>query len=321
MRRRGRKVVLYTLLTVLVLALGIAVGAAQLFGASMALGAFLVGMSSAIDEPARAAFFPRLLPRPLLRSAVPLLNDLGLRGDWKLIRGDNPFFNVTKAIHNGLQGADRELSTEERKEARNAWAAATAQLVGFLYQQRFKDPQHAATLTPLELPNLLAALEHLRGDASAEQVVGLATSLEGFLQNLGRPKALARVVRVREAVAAALAEWSRARFLAEDAAVDRLLDAGRFGEAASAAQRVLEQARAAGEQAYDGAAYDLAMAHFSLARALKMSGGAGAALVPLQEAKQRFERLDGFDDVRIDLRDLDAGSVKLTSFTLTREGR
>jgi MFS family permease len=47
-------------------------GVAQLW--HLALGAFLVGISSAIDEPARASFYPRLLPRPLLRSAVPLIS-------------------------------------------------------------------------------------------------------------------------------------------------------------------------------------------------------------------------------------------------------
>jgi MFS family permease len=47
-------------------------GVAQLW--HLALGAFLVGLSSAVDEPARAAFFPRLLPRTLLRSAVPLIS-------------------------------------------------------------------------------------------------------------------------------------------------------------------------------------------------------------------------------------------------------
>ena len=40
----------------------------------LALGAFLWGASASIDEPARASFFPRLLPRPLLRSAVPLIS-------------------------------------------------------------------------------------------------------------------------------------------------------------------------------------------------------------------------------------------------------
>src|SRR5689334_8137134 len=47
-------------------------GTAQLW--HLALGAFLWGLSAAIDEPARASFFPRLLPRPLLRSAVPLIS-------------------------------------------------------------------------------------------------------------------------------------------------------------------------------------------------------------------------------------------------------
>ena len=40
----------------------------------LALGAFLLGVSNAIDEPTRAAFFPRLLPRAVLRSAVPLVS-------------------------------------------------------------------------------------------------------------------------------------------------------------------------------------------------------------------------------------------------------
>ncbi len=47
-------------------------GVAQLW--HLALGAFLWGFSAAIDEPARASFFPRLLPKPMLRSAVPLIS-------------------------------------------------------------------------------------------------------------------------------------------------------------------------------------------------------------------------------------------------------
>jgi MFS family permease len=47
-------------------------GVAQLW--HLALGAFLWGLAAAIDEPARASFFPRLLPRTLLRSAVPLIS-------------------------------------------------------------------------------------------------------------------------------------------------------------------------------------------------------------------------------------------------------
>lgn len=56
----------------------ILVGGAAMLGVAqlwhLALGAFLWGLSAAIDEPARASFFPRLLPRTLLRSAVPLIS-------------------------------------------------------------------------------------------------------------------------------------------------------------------------------------------------------------------------------------------------------
>src|SRR5665811_1894667 len=36
----------------------------------------------------------------LLRSTVPLMNDLGLLAEWKIISGDQDFFKVTKTIHN-----------------------------------------------------------------------------------------------------------------------------------------------------------------------------------------------------------------------------
>jgi trehalose synthase len=51
----------------------------------------------------------------ILRSEIPLLRDLGLLADWKLITGDQIFFSVTKAIHNGLQGAPRELAPAEQE--------------------------------------------------------------------------------------------------------------------------------------------------------------------------------------------------------------
>ncbi|MDF2701582.1 MAG: glycosyl transferase, group 1 [Rubrobacteraceae bacterium] len=61
----------------------------------------------------------------ILRSEIPLLRDLGILADWKLITGDQTFFSVTKAIHNGLQGAARELTPPEQEtylthSARNA---------------------------------------------------------------------------------------------------------------------------------------------------------------------------------------------------------
>ncbi|KFE71156.1 glycosyltransferase [Hyalangium minutum] len=50
----------------------------------------------------------------LLRSGVALLNDLGLVADWQLIRGDQAFFQVTKRLHNGLQGAPGGFSETDK---------------------------------------------------------------------------------------------------------------------------------------------------------------------------------------------------------------
>jgi trehalose synthase len=50
----------------------------------------------------------------LLRSAVPLLRDLGLEVDWGVISGSQEFFRSTKALHNGLQGSSKPLSAADR---------------------------------------------------------------------------------------------------------------------------------------------------------------------------------------------------------------
>jgi trehalose synthase len=40
----------------------------------------------------------------ILGTLVPLMNDVGLEADWQVIKGADEFFNVTKAMHNSLQG-------------------------------------------------------------------------------------------------------------------------------------------------------------------------------------------------------------------------
>src|SRR5438105_14187767 len=45
---------------------------------------------------------------------VPLMQDAGLEVEWRIIRGQEEFFNVTKTIHNGLQGNPQGLSAEDK---------------------------------------------------------------------------------------------------------------------------------------------------------------------------------------------------------------
>ena len=44
---------------------------------------------------------------------VPLMKSAGLEADWRIINGQDEFFNVTKKIHNGLQGNPQGLTGEE----------------------------------------------------------------------------------------------------------------------------------------------------------------------------------------------------------------
>src|SRR5437870_10363676 len=46
---------------------------------------------------------------------VPLMADAGLQVEWRIIQGHEEFFNVTKAIHNALQGSPQGLSAADRE--------------------------------------------------------------------------------------------------------------------------------------------------------------------------------------------------------------
>ena len=48
----------------------------------------------------------------LLSTHVPLLRDLGLEAEWQVIHGSDDFFAVTKQVHNALQGAEVEWTTQ-----------------------------------------------------------------------------------------------------------------------------------------------------------------------------------------------------------------
>jgi len=196
-----------------------------------------------------------------------------------------------------------EMTVDEREAARAAWANAMAAMLDFLYGQLFKDANFAQNVALHDLPNLIAALEHVRKSATPERVVDLATRLEALIAHLARAKALARVVEIRTEAAQKLCAWGRGQFEAERSAIDRLMEDGRLDEATEAARRLLQKAQASGENAYEGAANDLAMANFTLGRALKQSGAADQAIPHLDEGRQRFQNLGNTRMARVALTD------------------
>ena len=185
---------------------------------------------------------------------------------------------------------------EQLAELQAAWAEAMMQLVELLYDQRSKNSTLQAQLTLLELPNLLALLDRLAKQVEmdlsmAEAVSGIAGRIEQLLATLNRPQALARAVALRKQAAAFLPEWGPARFAHARLDIERLLDQGQLPPAYDQAQALLEQAKAVGPTAYEGADGDLAMAHMLFGRVLSMASKVAPALELLAEAQRLFEAL------------------------------
>jgi trehalose synthase len=54
----------------------------------------------------------------ILYTLVPLMRDAGLEAEWRVIYGRDEFFNVTKTIHNALQGDPTPLTAEQEETFR-----------------------------------------------------------------------------------------------------------------------------------------------------------------------------------------------------------
>jgi trehalose synthase len=75
---------------------------------------------------------------------VPLMSDAGLDVEWRVIVGADEFFDVTKTIHNGLQGSPQGL-TEEQEEVYRRYTAQNAAAIEDEYDFVIvHDPQPAA---------------------------------------------------------------------------------------------------------------------------------------------------------------------------------
>lgn len=80
----------------------------------------------------------------LLRSEVALLLGLGLDVEWQVIAGDTRFFEVTKGMHNALQGGRFTLAPEAREIYLHNNAANASRLDGGYDVYVVHDPQPAA---------------------------------------------------------------------------------------------------------------------------------------------------------------------------------
>jgi trehalose synthase len=81
---------------------------------------------------------------------IPLMQDAGLDVEWRIIRGAEEFFNVTKAIHNALQGAPEGLGDEQREIFRRYNEQNAAEFEDDYDFVVVHDPQPAAMIDDFE---------------------------------------------------------------------------------------------------------------------------------------------------------------------------
>ena len=154
-------------LTMIMVGLVTLLGVAQLW--HLALGAFLWGLSAAIDEPARASFFPRLLPKPLLRSAVPLISTA---------------FASSRIIAPSIAGF--VIAATGAPVTFLMCAAAVSTMIAVLFMVR---PTHTAVRPHGSLiSNFTDSLRYIRANAAFAKVIGAAllnaTLAMGFIHVL-----------------------------------------------------------------------------------------------------------------------------------------
>jgi trehalose synthase len=80
---------------------------------------------------------------------IPLMQDAGLGVEWRIIHGAEDFFNVTKTIHNALQGNPQGLSDEQREVFRRYSELNAAQFDGEYDFIVVHDPQPVAMIDHL----------------------------------------------------------------------------------------------------------------------------------------------------------------------------
>jgi trehalose synthase len=82
----------------------------------------------------------------ILYTLVPLMRDAGLDAEWRVIYGQDEFFDVTKGIHNALQGDPTGLSEEQRETFRRYSRLNAEALEGTFDYVIVHDPQPAGMI-------------------------------------------------------------------------------------------------------------------------------------------------------------------------------
>lgn len=93
----------------------------------------------------------------ILTRMMPLLKELGVEARWDVIRGDERFFAVTKAMHNGLHGVPSPFTEEDRRVFRETTRANLDHIPSWGDFVFIHDPQPIALINEIDREKHLCA--------------------------------------------------------------------------------------------------------------------------------------------------------------------
>jgi trehalose synthase len=131
----------------------VTVGAKRLYDYRPIVGDDVVDEIRELAQPLQGARVVHINATPygggvaeILTTLVPLMRDVGLEAEWQVIHGEDEFFNVTKASHNGLQGMDLAFTDEMKATWREYNELNAAEFEGEYDFIIVHDPQPAGLL-------------------------------------------------------------------------------------------------------------------------------------------------------------------------------
>ena len=132
----------------------------------------------------------------ILYTLIPLMNDVGIEAEWQVMLGREEFYNVTKRLHNALQGNPDSLSDEEWEIFARYQELNAAEVEGDWDVIIAHDPQPAGIRAhvPEQRQHLDLALPHRPLDAEPERDRAPGAA-HARLRRLGLPPAAVRAGR------------------------------------------------------------------------------------------------------------------------------
>ncbi|EIJ34991.1 CHAT domain-containing protein [Thiothrix nivea] len=209
------------------------------------------------------------------------------------IEGEHGYIKFDPALTPYL---DLKSDVKTRQKYQDRWLNTMGVFVDFLYEQHFQDSRLQSNLLQLDMANLIKYLSILADNAKTEEsfaslLFEKVQKIETLFYHFHKGDVIGVFAKWRSIAASYFKEWNHLSFQQERMKIEYLQSVGQWVQAYEDAMSLLLMSEAKGEDAYNEAKYDLAMANALVGKAMRMIGKPSDALSFLKTAQNQFREL------------------------------